>query len=325
MCEAPRATETGGAHTPLQIVSPWTPLSTHRRDQKELQESVHRGANPGEGSGCHVGRETLPGPSLSCLPYGTKALMWSGGGATKSALLRAEGKLTAVGQGDRKSISASGREAGICAAPKGTGRGQAGGLGRTCPWCPRTWHLSETQVESEQHKRSQHPPHRAQELPMTGISGILLGRWECAKRWQVSVAGRWERAKRPPLRRVQGEDLTFKIKQTSLWQIKFHSKHKALLQECEAWGALRVTIATTNLKSRPTPNWVKSNIHTKHLSIGKACSCLGVKTLPQSLLTYTRCPAFKKKIIRQAETSKKENFPQRQSNRQNQTQIWNRC
>ena len=293
MCEAPRSTETGGAHTLLQIFSPWTPLSTHRRDPKELQESVHHGTKPEEGSGCHVGRETPPGPSLSCLPYGTKALMWSGGGATKSAL-RAEWKLTAVGARGQKSISASGREAGICAAPKGTGRGQAGGLGRTRPWCPRTGHLSETKAESEQHKHSQPPPHRAQELPMTGISGILLGRWECAKR--------------PYLRRVQGEDLTFKIKQTSLWQIKFHSKHKDCYRYVRP-GEQRVTIATTNLKSRPTANWINSNIHTKHLSIGKACSCLGTKTLPQSLLTYTRCPAFKKKNYETGQKHRKRKLP----------------
>ena len=59
-------------------------------------------------------------------------------------------------------------------------------------------------------KRSQHPRLRAHKLQVTGINST--------------------RARRPSLRRVQGENLNFK---TSPWLIRFHPEHKALLQDCE--------------------------------------------------------------------------------------------
>lgn len=69
-----RATETAGARALLQAFSPGTSLSPHRRDRKAPEESVHHGANLGEGNGSQVGKKLHQDP-LSCLPYGTKALM----------------------------------------------------------------------------------------------------------------------------------------------------------------------------------------------------------------------------------------------------------
>ena len=62
-------------------------------------------------------------------------------------------------------------------------------------------------------KRSQHPRLHAHKLQVTGINST--------------------RAQRPSLRRVQGENLNFKIKLTSPRLIRFHPKHKALLLDCE--------------------------------------------------------------------------------------------
>ena len=73
-----RATETAGARALSQAFSPGTPLSPHRRDRKAPQESVHHGANLGEGNSSQVGEKLHQDP-LSCLPYGTKASMGSGG------------------------------------------------------------------------------------------------------------------------------------------------------------------------------------------------------------------------------------------------------
>lgn len=90
-----RATEIGGAHTLFQAFSPWTPLGAHRKDKKELQESVHCGANLGERNSRCAGRETLPGSSSPIFSVEQKP--WSGeGGATKSASLGALAKLWAV-------------------------------------------------------------------------------------------------------------------------------------------------------------------------------------------------------------------------------------
>lgn len=98
-----------------------------------------------------------------------------------------------------------------------------------------------------------------------------------------------ERTKRNSLRQSR------KRRPNGHWSPNSHLKHQAPLKKYEPLRTLRVTIATKKPQTQPTAHDITSDSHSKDLREGKMCPFPGIKNyLPQSLLSYTRHPAFPK-------------------------------